>query len=226
MRNLAIVGLISVVIVTGCSSTNSSSGENSPPWMIALNADISTEKIGESTYLLLDDPQGTRLFSERPDRVSFPVSPETVVALWQQFGFIEVPPNAAIFSQGNEPTIVALTDPAWTDNESIRIRVVEPSNISITGPSSIVIDASNPVSSQVTDAITQSNVKVLGEASAITMGQLYETMASSVAMAAANATEQQQESNTQYQAAAAAAAQQILEVTMGQGNPAAATPTN
>jgi len=226
MRNLAIVGLISVVIVTGCSSTNSSSGENSPPWMIALNADISTEKIGESTYLLLDDPQGTRLFSERPDRVSFPVSPETVVALWQQFGFIEVPPNAAIFSQGNEPTIVALTDPAWTDNESIRIRVVEPSNISITGPSSIVIDASNPVSSQVTDAITQSNVKVLGEASAITMGQLYETMASSVAMAAANAAEQQQESNTQYQAAAAAAAQQILEVTMGQGNPAAATPTN
>ena len=226
MRNLAIVGLISVVVVTGCSSTNSSSGDSSPPWMIALNADISTEKIGESTYLLLDDPQGTRLFSERPDRVSFPVSPETVVALWQQFGFIEVPPNAAIFSQGNEPTIVALTDPAWTDNESIRIRVVEPSNISITGPSSIVIDASNPVSSQVTDAITQSNVKVLGEASAITMGQLYETMASSVAMAAANATEQQQESNTQYQAAAAAAAQQILEVTMGQGNPAAATPTN
>ena len=226
MRNIAIVGLISVVFVTGCSSTNSSSGDSSPPWMIALNADISTEKIGDSTYLLLEDPQGTRLFSERPDRVSFTVSPETVVALWQQFGFIEVPPNAAIFSEGNEPTIAALADPAWTEDKSIRIRVVEPSNISINGPSSIVIDASDPVSSQVTDAITQSNVKIVGQAPATTMGQLYESMANSVAMAAAIAAEQQQEANTQYQAAAAAAAQKLLDITMGQGNPAATTPTN
>ena len=57
------------------------------------------------------------------------------------------------------------------------------------------------VNPQVTDAITTTNVKVLGEAPAMAMGSLYQTIGNSVAMAAANAVYAQQQANVTYQAA-------------------------
>ncbi len=57
------------------------------------------------------------------------------------------------------------------------------------------------VNPQVTDAITQTNVKVLAEAPAMAMGSLYQTIGNSVAMAAANAVYAQQQANVTYQAA-------------------------
>ncbi len=57
------------------------------------------------------------------------------------------------------------------------------------------------VNPQVTDAITTTNVKVLGEAPAMAMGSLYQTVGNSVAMAAANAVYAQQQANVTYQAA-------------------------
>ena len=56
------------------------------------------------------------------------------------------------------------------------------------------------VNSQVTDAITQTNVKVLAEAPAMAMGSLYQTIGNSVAMPAANAVYAQQQANVTYQA--------------------------
>ena len=50
------------------------------------------------------------------------------------------------------------------------------------------------VNSQVTDAITQANVKVLGDAPAIAMGSLYQATAQALANAAHNATNAQQQS--------------------------------
>ena len=61
--------------------------------------------------------------------------------------------------------------------------------------------APTTVNSQVTDAITTTNVKVLGEAPAMAMGSLYQTVGNSVAMAAANAVYAQQQANVTYQAA-------------------------
>ena len=61
--------------------------------------------------------------------------------------------------------------------------------------------ATTSVNAQVTDAITQTNVKVLGEAPAMAMGNLYQTIGNSVAMAAANAVYAQQQANVTYQAA-------------------------
>lgn len=57
------------------------------------------------------------------------------------------------------------------------------------------------VNPQITDAITQTNVKVLAEAPAMAMGSLYQTIGNSVAMAAANAVYAQQQANVTYQAA-------------------------
>jgi len=67
------------------------------------------------------------------------------------------------------------------------------------------------VNPQVTDAITQTNVKVLGEAPAMAMGSLYQTIGNSVAMAAANAVYAQQQANVTYQAATTLGVTKLFE---------------
>ena len=51
--------------------------------------------------------------------------------------------------------------------------------------------ADTPVNSQITDAVTQSNVKVLGEAPAQSMALVYQTMAHSISLAMENAQQAQ-----------------------------------
>ncbi len=62
-------------------------------------------------------------------------------------------------------------------------------------------DAATTVNGQITDAITQTNLQVLGDAPAMAMGSLYQTISNSVAMAAANAVYAQQQANVTYQTA-------------------------
>ena len=57
------------------------------------------------------------------------------------------------------------------------------------------------VNSQITDAVTQANVKVLGDAPAMAMGNLYQATAQALANAAHNATTAQQQTNITAQAA-------------------------
>ena len=57
------------------------------------------------------------------------------------------------------------------------------------------------VNSQITDSITQANVKVLGDAPAVAMGNLYQATAQALSNAAHNATTAQQQSNVASQAA-------------------------
>ena len=51
--------------------------------------------------------------------------------------------------------------------------------------------ADTPVNSQVTDAVTQTNVKVLGEAPAQSMALVYQSMARSISLAMQNAQQAQ-----------------------------------
>ena len=60
------------------------------------------------------------------------------------------------------------------------------------------------VNSQITDAVTQANVHVLGDAPAIAMGNLYQATAQALANAAHNATMAQQQMAITAQAATAA----------------------
>ncbi|HVI02617.1 MAG TPA: RebB family R body protein [Enhygromyxa sp.] len=62
-----------------------------------------------------------------------------------------------------------------------------------------------------TDAITTTNVKVLGEAPAMAIGSLYQTIGNSVAMAAANAVYAQQQANVTYQAATTVAVRKLID---------------
>lgn len=66
------------------------------------------------------------------------------------------------------------------------------------------------VNSQITDAVTQANVKALGEAPAMSMGNLYQAISHSIAMAAANAVNAQQQANVTYQSATTQAIIELL----------------
>jgi len=57
-----------------------------------------------------------------------------------------------------------------------------------------------PVNTQITDAITQANVKVLGEAPAMAMGNLFVATSQALSDAATNATDNQQQSYVTMQA--------------------------
>ncbi len=72
--------------------------------------------------------------------------------------------------------------------------------------------ASLAVNPQVTDAVTQSNVKVIGEAPAMAMGSIYQTMAHSTGILFQNAVAAQQQQNTLSQAAANQGVKQIYSV--------------
>ncbi len=57
------------------------------------------------------------------------------------------------------------------------------------------------VNSQITDSVTQSNVKVLGDAPAMALGSLYQATAQAMGNAAHNATSAQQQAGITAQAA-------------------------
>ncbi|WP_369980047.1 RebB family R body protein [Xanthomonas bundabergensis] len=57
------------------------------------------------------------------------------------------------------------------------------------------------VNNQITDAVTQSNVKVIGEAPAFAMGSIYQSLAHSSGILYENAVASQQQQNTLAQAA-------------------------
>ncbi len=69
-----------------------------------------------------------------------------------------------------------------------------------------------PVNNQITDAVTQSNVKVIGEAPAMAMGSVYQTMAHSTGILFENAVSAQQQQNTLAQASTNMGVMQIYSV--------------
>lgn len=62
-----------------------------------------------------------------------------------------------------------------------------------------------PVNGQITDAVTQANVQVLGDAPAMALGTLYQNAAHAQALLLQNATQQQQNQAVLAQAVTAAA---------------------
>jgi hypothetical protein len=68
---------------------------------------------------------------------------------------------------------------------------------------------SDTVNSQITDAVTQSNVKVLAEAPAMALGSLYQSLAHSTGLMFENAVANQQQQFVLLQAATTQAVNQI-----------------
>lgn len=72
-----------------------------------------------------------------------------------------------------------------------------------------------PVNSQITDAITQTNVKVLGEAPAQALATLYQTMAHSISLSMQNSMQAQGGLQQIGNAITSTACKQILELSGG-----------
>ena len=68
------------------------------------------------------------------------------------------------------------------------------------------------VNDQITDAITQSNIKVIGEAPAFAMGSIYQSMAHSTGILFQNSVAAQQQQNALAQAAANQGVMQIYSI--------------
>ncbi|MDD1136952.1 RebB family R body protein [Pseudomonas sp. TNT2022 ID233] len=68
------------------------------------------------------------------------------------------------------------------------------------------------VNDQITDAVTQTSVKVVAEAPAMAMGSIYQSMAQSTAILFQNAVSAQQQQNTLAQAATNQGVMQIYSV--------------
>lgn len=71
---------------------------------------------------------------------------------------------------------------------------------------------STAVNSQITDAVTQSNVKVVGEGPAMAMGSIFQSLAHSTGILFQNAVAAQQQQNTLSQAASNQGLMQIYTV--------------
>jgi len=67
-----------------------------------------------------------------------------------------------------------------------------------------------PVNGQITDAVTQANLMVLGQAPALSLALVYQSLAQATGLAFLNATQQQQQANMIAQAATAAAIARLL----------------
>lgn len=70
---------------------------------------------------------------------------------------------------------------------------------------------SDEVNGQITAAISQTNVTVLGSAPAQAMGTLYQTLGNAMALATINAVQAQQQTNMLFQAATARSVRLLLE---------------
>ena len=73
------------------------------------------------------------------------------------------------------------------------------------------------MNSQITDSVTQANVKVLGDAPAVAMGNLFISTSHALANAAHNATANQQQAYTTLQASTAQAVATLLSVDTSSG---------
>jgi hypothetical protein len=69
------------------------------------------------------------------------------------------------------------------------------------------------VNDQITDAVTQSNVKVIGEAPAVALGSLYQSLAHAAGIAAQNLVTQQQNANNVSLAVVTACTEALLSKT-------------
>lgn len=68
------------------------------------------------------------------------------------------------------------------------------------------------VNDQITDSVTQANTKVLGDAPAIAMGNLFQATAQALANAAHNAVSSQQQTNITAQAATTSCVTTLLSI--------------
>lgn len=147
-------------------------------------------------------------FSDRPNRMAGHVSTDFLLDLWNkgEDSFKQNPPNAALSITHKEEirnVVVELLPPSINKGRlNYPVKLISGELPSSFENASLFIDAfPTAVNSQVTDAVTQTNVRVLGDAPAVAMGNLFIATSQALSNAAHNATTSQQQTNITAQAA-------------------------
>lgn len=167
----------------------------------ATVADVQGTDPGAAQMLeLAATDEQVEIFTDRPTRLTGEMPVHEFLALWHGGGFGSDPPNAAVLMDGE--TVAMELDRAVYDPATQRIAFAvdrldtaegAPGDllpVGTSGETTLFIDAIG-VNPQVTDPVTQANVKVLGDAPTQAMGSLYQTMSQSTGIAYQNAESQQ-----------------------------------
>ena len=230
LRTLPTIGLalvLATVLLISCGSKPGGGTESAGPaqtessaqprWLFTISGDLEVERAGQTQYLTLRSPTEVLAFTERPDRAQAILPVAALAAGWPIFGFDQLPPNASVTVTGQTPTAVTVTAPAITEDGALRLQVLDDTPPT-GGPAAVTIDAA-VVNAQITDSVTQTNVKVVGETPAMALATTYQTISSTLTEAAT-----QQGAVTMSQDDTAQVNSAIAQI-QGQGQPGGTTPT-
>lgn len=148
------------------------------------------------------DPE-VALFADRPQRLAGGLPVEEFLALWHVGAFGQDPPNAAVVLGGQLASVElarAVYEPSSATMAFVVVGLERTDGAAAPvlpvgehGDATLFVDAvTGVVNQQVTDSVTQSNVKVIGTAPAVAMGQLYQRIAGSSGSTAQNESTDQQ----------------------------------
>jgi hypothetical protein len=135
MRRLLVLTTALVLTAAACSGSTDTTDEagsdaTSPPdtaatadpaavtgpqWLFVLDATGGTSSTdGDTTTLTLTGVEdGVVAFTDRPDREVSTETPAEFVGLWDERGFADTPPNAALDLGNDDIVVVEITDPTW-----------------------------------------------------------------------------------------------------------------
>ncbi len=201
-------GIAIIVAATFCGAAPAYADESLPQasWLFIQEAQSATYT--DDTLVLSGVAPDLVAFTDRPHRIATRIGLPEFAGFWaagaESFG--EDRPNAGItLETPNGPkTAVIELDVPRVEGETLVYGVtviggvLPPAGTQV----SLFIDAfPTAVNSQITDSVTQANTKVLGDAPAMAMGNLFQATSQALANAAHNATTAQQQTNVTAQAA-------------------------
>lgn len=195
-------------------------------WLFTFSADAEVADTDGITYLTLANIDSVLAITSHPRRMSTAISPQVLVAMWLPLGFGADPPNASIAGQDADPQAVVLSDPAVTTDNKVRFRIGKVDS-GLAGAVVVTIDG-GAVNQQVTDSVTETNVKVLGAQSAQALSSNYDVMNTGLWQAGTRSEDSvstDQVTPVPSDSSIGEAAENSLSLTGGQGVPGAKTPT-
>jgi hypothetical protein len=200
-------------------------GSDDDPSLLFVQSGTSG-KVLESNDALEIEVNGvvaTTFFFDQPDRECGVVHTGTFIDHWATSPDLRSnPPNAVLNipgrTDGPQMVVVELSEPRIANDSVLYSAKVLPDEEGTVpslpqtfGEFALFIDAfPTAINNQITDSVTQSNVKVLGDAPAIAMGNLFIATSQALANAAHNATNSQQQSYVTSQSATTAGAALLL----------------
>lgn len=144
-------------------------------WLMVVQGRVAAV---DGDRMVLEARPSAIVFSDRPERLVGMLDLGSFAAsAWGEAGVLSGdPPNASVINEtAGAITIIVVSDMAYAEGSlTISFELLSGAAPSAGDELGITIDAfPTAVNSQITDSVTQANVKVVGEAPAMAMGNLF-----------------------------------------------------